>query len=182
MIVIFIFGLYGAVFSLGWVGGVGGWGTEGHSQQNQVAKAYVPADMSGPDRLEKKQQINMRHLHWLRRSATNGNVSWRPRKVYRAGAVKWMLCKVRVGTRWCGLNVFSRKLDKDAWSMKNWRKWLHINAAQDQGSDGLCGVNCLKYRKSTKCNLTDWWDESHGIGNDTLDNIVADNDVNDQGL
>ena len=159
-------------FFLGWVGGVGGWGTEGHSQQNQVAKAYAPPDMSGPDRLEKKQQINMRHLHWLRRSATNGNVSWRPRKVYRAGAVKWMLCKdnmVRVGTRWCGLNAFSRKLDKDAWSMKNWRKWPHINAAQDQGSDGLCGVNCLKYRKSTKCNLTDWWDESHGIGNDTLD-------------
>ena len=154
----------------GWV--VWGWGTEGHSQQTQVAKAYTAPDISGPDSVEKKQQVNMRHLHWLRRTATTGKVSWRPKKTYRAGALKWILCKdnmVRVGTRFSGLNAFSRKLDKDAWSMKNWRKWPHVNMAQDQGSDGLCGINCLKYRKSLKVNVTDWWDESHGIGNDCLD-------------
>ena len=52
--------------------------------------------------------------------------------------------------------------------MAQWRRWPHISMSHDQGSDGLSGIQCLKYRPQLRLHITEWWDESHGPGNDTL--------------
>ena len=79
--------------------------------QCQVSKAFqIPEEMQD-GRSAVVKAVNMRHLHWLKKSSTTGTVSWRPRKIYRAATVKWILCKdnmIRVGTQWDGLHSFCR--------------------------------------------------------------------------
>ena len=138
----------------------------------QVAKAFQPPDLSGPEgRSAALKAVNMRHLAWLKRSSTTGPVAWRPKKVHRVSTVKWLLCKdnmIRVGTQWDGLHSFCRNPTGPFWATKAWRRWPHLTLCQDQGGDGLSGVLCLKYLKKLRGNVTEWWDQSHGIGNDLL--------------
>lgn len=114
------------------------------------------------------KRINLRHLHWLKRHTTTSkkNMGWRPRKRYRISTRHWILAKdnmLKVCTRFNGLQAFARGSQADdAWSRASWKTWPHLNLAQDQGPDGFSAVMALKYKPELKCNITEWWDESHG--------------------
>lgn len=132
----------------------------------EVAKAFLqPAEREHFTKLMAAKRINMRHLHWLKRSATTGKTQWRPTKRYRTGARKWIEAKdnmIRVCTVHNGMQAFVPD-NSERWSDDAWHGWPHLNLSQDQGSDGFSAVAALKYKPSIRANVTEWWDESHGL-------------------
>lgn len=136
---------------------------------SEVAKAFsMPDEVGSFQAGVAAKRINLRHLHWLKRHTTTSkkNMGWRPRKRYRISTRHWILAKdnmLKVCTRFNGLQAFARGSQADdAWSRASWKTWPHLNLAQDQGPDGFSAVMALKYKPELKCNITEWWDESHG--------------------
>ena len=117
--------------------------------------------------------LNLRHLKWIKRHATKNSAKlkgWRPRKRHRMAASKWISMKdnmLRVGTGTSGLKHYQRDAKTQEWADSNAKSWPHAHLAQDQGSDGVCGIQAM-LRKLVLC-ITEWWDESHGICNDVFD-------------
>ena len=62
-----------------------------------------------------------------------------------------------------GLSHFSMQNPTMA---KHWSSWPHLNLASDQGSDMLSAMHALLYHEPTKCNITPFYDPSHGVNRD----------------
>ena len=71
---------------------------------------------------------------------------------------------IDVGTHWSGLVDFQFNAESPVWSDANWRRWPHLSLSQDMGSDGCTAIHAAKFYCSL--NVTEYWDESHGICND----------------
>ena len=92
-------------------------------------------------------EVNRRHITWLRRHTTKDGkeTTWRPRKRHRAGAETHVLKvdnQLETGTAFGGL-VYIKPDGSDKWLPKNWRTWpggLHVS---DQGSKGVAGARAM---------------------------------------
>lgn len=68
--------------------------------------------------------------------------------------------QVRVSTSFGGLVGF--KPNASQGELPHWKSWNHITVASDQGADMVSGVFSLMYMSSIKCNVTAFFDVSHG--------------------
>ena len=71
--------------------------------------------------------------------------------------------KVRVSMSMPGLKHFSHE---NPYMKRHWSLWPHLSLASDQGSDMLSGIHALLYHGPTKCNITPYYDVSHGVNRD----------------
>lgn len=72
--------------------------------------------------------------------------------------------QVRVSTSFGGLVGF--KPNASQGELPHWKSWNHITVASDQGADMVSGVFSLMYMSSIKCNVTVFFDVSHGANRD----------------
>ena len=73
--------------------------------------------------------------------------------------------QVRVGTIYCGLRYFS--FDKlSLTDATRWDEEPHFALASDQGGDQLSMAMALQYFEPTQCNMTPFYDWTHGVNND----------------
>lgn len=99
-----------------------------------------------------------RHRAWLRRGrfgVVQG--AWRPRKVFRCAAKRWLANtdnQLRTITASGGWSFFVRK---EGWG--HWSRWPHAGLGLDLGSDGLCAALSLVYKYN--CCVTMYPDLSH---------------------
>ena len=113
-----------------------------------------------------------RHVAWVRRTtrAAGDGVAWRPKKVYRKSAVKFIMQVdniLRYSTAHGGLALLVPELhvsDDSLWRPSNWRNWPHMILAIDQGGDGVCGSHALLYK--LKASITPFYEFVHGANND----------------
>ena len=117
--------------------------------------------------------MNKRHLTWVRRCQTKPGekAPWKPVEIHRLAAKHWIERKdkmIRKSTSWPGLVRVKHDPTKDLWAAANWRRWPHITAVQDRGSDGRSGIMACKFKPSLALNVTEWYDESHDLDNDIL--------------
>lgn len=82
--------------------------------------------------------ISERHRCWLRkRLAPEGaREGWRPQKVFRSAARKWVKTidnQVRYSSSWLGIAHVRFVGDSPLWSPASWRSWPLLQCVQDQG-------------------------------------------------
>ena len=100
---------------------------------------------------------------WVLRgqSAVAKQQAWRPKKVHRQAARKFLSAvdnQIAGSTRFRGWVSF-KPTTEALWKPSNWRKWPHVGASIDGGSDCVCGTLALEYKWSL--NLTKFMDHSH---------------------
>ena len=102
-----------------------------------------------------------RHRAWVSRTGKKG-AKWRPRKLHRAAACKW-LCNLDKQYRfYSGKKGFVHF--KPQWGSKLWDNWRTMPRAvigMDFGSDGLSGLHAGQYRQQWKLSLEGFPDQSH---------------------
>lgn len=113
--------------------------------------------------------ISERHRCWLRkRLAPEGaREGWRPQKVFRSAARKWVKTidnQVRYSSSWLGIAHVRFVGDSPLWSPASWRSWPLLQCVQDQGADCVAGWHAMAYGKG--CNSQAVWDWPHGLQND----------------
>lgn len=85
-----------------------------------------------------------RQRAWLRRECGEQPSSWRPTKLHRTSARKWVLAldsQIAHSTDKGGLAWFIYDASSPTWS--DWRQWPLLTIASDLGSDGVAGFNAL---------------------------------------
>ena len=74
------------------------------------------------------------------------------------------LLQVRVSTDLGGLKAFH--LSKEEAAQVPWQSWRHMSLASDQGADMLSSTHALQFLEEIKCNVTPYYDPSHGSNRD----------------
>jgi hypothetical protein len=72
--------------------------------------------------------------------------------------------QISVSTHWGGLAAF--QVPEEEASRKNPRLWPCLQVSPDQGSDGLCALNCLARAKGVNVDVA--FDPSHGCHRDVI--------------
>lgn len=103
-----------------------------------------------------------RQRSFLTRGLQGSKTSWRPAKIHRAGAKRW-LCMT--DNQWavstcCGGWSFFKPTDSSDWQESSWASWPRVVVSSDLGSDGLCALQALEF--FWKLNLDKSPDQSHG--------------------
>jgi hypothetical protein len=101
-------------------------------------------------------------MDWVDKERSK-SVGAKPRKKHREKSKRWLctldsMLRVHCG---CGLAHFQQPADLLARGPP--MSWPVLSVAPDQGSDGMCAGNYLRYHKLV--NLTEMWDQSHGAWN-----------------
>ena len=103
---------------------------------------------------ELAQAKSAQERNWLRRGAKMKPESWRPKKLHRLHAMRWLCAldhQFKLLTSRLGL-VFFQKNDKDQW-WSNWRTWPFAAPNFDLGSDGCSGYHGAVYMNDFKLRL-----------------------------
>ena len=125
--------------------------------------------MAGGDKVQaatsgKHLQLTMkeRHQQWIQRGKFSTKAgSWRPRKVYRVAAKKWIMAidlQLKSVTGGLGLSYLLPD-PKDPWNARP-----RLSVAMDQGPDGNTGYHDLE--RVLKLLVDMWNDPSHGVTRD----------------
>ena len=123
----------------------------------------------GDEALEPKSRAELNHERadreraYLKRASrlTGSAQLWRPRKLHRRSAWKY-LCALDNALRWgCGVRL--SKFDRQRRKGLSWEDWPLLTVASDLGSDQLAAHN---YLQGKRYNLEELPDASHGAWND----------------
>ncbi|CAK0884728.1 unnamed protein product [Prorocentrum cordatum] len=146
---------------------VRGRGRPGRGEMTQVDVGTDDMHLLGEGGLKRKREgsvapdsVIQRQSSWLLRD--QDATKWRPPKVHRQTAMKWIQkldAQLQTSTIYNGFKFFSYDADVAAWRDANWRDWAGCGVAMDLGSDGVSGVHALLYH--FKVNLWIWPDQSH---------------------
>lgn len=113
---------------------------------------------SGPNSMRE------RHRAWLHRRRAGAKIgSWRPKRIYRCAARRWLTTldnQFQQSTWTGGLSFFRRDPQLDIWAPANWKAWPHLSLSSDCGSDGFSAAYALEYGWGV--NMDKFPDQSHG--------------------
>ena len=141
----------------------------------QVASGVSLPVLHGDEPVSAAQlvEVNKRHATWLlKRSQAREDESFRPRKVYRMTTKKLMWAwDVQWATSTChnGLSAIKPTWADPQWATSNWRNWICLGPALDQGSDNICSISAGLNKPELKLNWSAYWDPWHGVDNDIMD-------------
>lgn len=115
-----------------------------------------------------------RERNWLTRGAKTSASLWKPKKLHRLQAMKW-LCSLdhqfSILTGRKGLVHFKPDLDAPCW--QDLRKWPFAALGMDLGSDGCSGVHGAMYYPEWKMNMESMQDHSHGANRSIYNSVKS---------
>jgi hypothetical protein len=113
-------------------------------------------------------QLRTRHRAWNSRRGKKTEIgAWRPRKLHRVSAKRWLTNldnQFKQCTDTGGLSYFLKDSSSAAWAATAWARWPHLSIAMDCGSDGFCASFGLEY--AWGFNIDRIPDQSHAINCD----------------
>ena len=146
-------------------------GISGYRIDNQVEQAFAAAEATPAEASAGVDSCAVRHRFWqgAKKPARRGLLTWRPKKMYRASAKKWLRSvnnQLAVGTHTGGLKYFQYDPSKSVWSDCNWASWPYIMFLQDLGPDSTCGYFAGERKFDINGDLVGDW--SHGGNRDVF--------------